>query len=146
MKNKFKMLKVLKFLCVLSIFMLNIGNFIHNQGSLTFSLNLFNINAYSFLLTNDIFYGSLASLTLCLIHDEIQSGDINNLQNVGSSENCYKNCHNCYLHEIFLHMQNEIVRQCSVLASLQGIFYLHFIFNCLHCNDRLKKCIGKKGE
>lgn len=79
-KNKFKIFKVLEIFFVIAIFMLNIGNFIYNQSSLVFSLNLFNINAYSFLLTNDIFYGSLASLTLCLIQDGIQSGDINNLQ------------------------------------------------------------------
>ena len=61
--------------------MLNIGNFIYNQTSLTFSLNLFNINAYSFLLTNDIFYGSMASLNLCLLRDGVQRGDVENLSN-----------------------------------------------------------------
>ena len=68
-------------LLLLGVLMLNVGNFIYNQTSLTFSLNLFYINAYSFLLTNDIFYGSMASLNLCLLQDEIQRGDVENLQN-----------------------------------------------------------------
>ena len=73
--------KFVEFFLLFGVLMLNIGNFIYNQTSLTFSLNLFNINSYSFLLGNDIFYGSMASLNLCLLTDEIQRGDIENLQN-----------------------------------------------------------------
>ena len=73
--------KFLEILFLFGVFMLNIGNFIYNQTSLTFSLNLFNINAYSFLLTNDIFYGSMASLNLCLLRDGVQRGDVENLSN-----------------------------------------------------------------
>ena len=46
--------KFVEFFLLFGVLMLNIGNFIYNQTSLTFSLNLFNINAYSFLLTNDV--------------------------------------------------------------------------------------------
>ena len=71
--------KLFESFCLFAIFMLNIGTFIYNQTSLNVSINLFNINAYSFLLANDIFYGSMATLNLCLLKDGIQTGDVDNL-------------------------------------------------------------------
>ena len=65
--------KLFESFCLFAIFMLNIGTFIYNQTSLNVSINLFNINAYSFLLANDIFYGSMATLNLCLLKDGIQT-------------------------------------------------------------------------
>ena len=50
--TELKVYKFFEILFIFAVFMLNIGNFIYNQTSLTFSLNLFYINAYSFLLTN----------------------------------------------------------------------------------------------
>ena len=71
--------KLFESFCLFVIFMLNIGTFIYNQTSLNVSINLFNINAYSFLLANDVFYGSMATLNLCLLKDGIQTGDVDNL-------------------------------------------------------------------
>ena len=79
--TELKVYKFFEILFIFAVFMLNIGNFIYNQTSLTFSLNLFYINAYSFLLTNDIFYGAMASFNLCLLQDEVQRGDVENLEN-----------------------------------------------------------------
>lgn len=74
-----KVCKISIFTCSFIVVLLNIINVALNNSMLDSSLGLFYINTYSFLLTNDIFYGSVASLGTCFIKDKIQTGDIEDL-------------------------------------------------------------------
>ena len=71
-----KVCKIAIFTCLFIVVLLNIINVALNNSTLDSSLGLFYINTYSFLLTNDIFYGSVASLGTCFIKDRIQTGEI----------------------------------------------------------------------
>lgn len=70
-------LKIIEICVFLSVFVLNVTNFIQKNSSKGFSLNLFYVNAYSFLITNDIYFGSLACIDICLIQENFQIGDVN---------------------------------------------------------------------
>ena len=81
-KKRVKMLNFLKIgegLFFVIVLILNLTNFIQNSATIDYSLNLFYINAYSFLLTNDLFYGSLACIRACFISDGIQDGSMDSL-------------------------------------------------------------------
>ena len=67
-----KLLKLLESICLIVVFILNIINFVQNETNKNSSLNLFYINTYSFLLSNDIFFGSLACISACLAKDNLQ--------------------------------------------------------------------------
>ena len=80
--NKEKQIFIFRYVImifIIIVFILNIVNIFLNNISTKYSLNLFYINAYTFLLTNDIYYGVLACINTCLVKDEIQTGDLNKL-------------------------------------------------------------------
>ena len=67
-----KLIIVLLFaICILCI-----TNFSYIIISNKVSLKLFQANAYVFLLANDIYFGSIATIHSCLIKENIQEGDI----------------------------------------------------------------------
>ena len=70
-----KLSKTLCIIMIVIIFILHISDFIISFHSKHFSLNLFYMNTYSFLLTNDIYFGALSSIITCLVKDQVQLGN-----------------------------------------------------------------------
>lgn len=71
-------LKIVEYLCLLFLLAMNIIYFIMNSTSINDSLNTFYTATYSFLISNDIYYGALSCISLCFYLD--------NLQNIESKE------------------------------------------------------------
>lgn len=91
-------LKIFEIYVFLSVFV----NFVQKNSSKGFSLNLFYVNAYSFLITNDIYFGSLACIDICLIQENFQIGDVDILaRNINQSAN------NLIHHYKFIYCKND---------------------------------------
>ena len=71
--------KTIVLISILVVTILNIINLILSNHLTQFSLNLFHINAYTCLIANDIYYGSLLALTTCLHDEGFQETNLSNL-------------------------------------------------------------------
>lgn len=67
--------KLFEYLILLTMFCINIYYFVGNSTSIEASLIAFYASTYSFLIVNDIYYGSLSCISYCLYQNGIQKVD-----------------------------------------------------------------------
>jgi hypothetical protein len=151
--------KIIIMVSLFIVFTLNIVNLILNNISTHFSLNLFYINAYTFLLTNDVYYGTLACINTCLVKDGVQEGEIEGLylKTQQSSEDLIDHFHSLIyytnliieknqIREIYdiLNKENEYkyvinnwMEKSKVSSLLEEIYSLHYNLKTFNQNKNL---------
>ena len=124
------------FLFLIIVFILNIVNIILNNISTKYSLNLFFINAYTFLLTNDIYYGVLACIDTCLVKDQIQNGNLSKLYSKTQQSSFDLIEH---FHSLTSYM-NEIIYK-SEISEIYNVFHKEIEFKYILGNwkESIKK-------
>ena len=102
--------KTFVFFCFFLLALLNVTNLVLNYQLSDFSLHLFQINAYTFLIANDIYYGSLLAVISCLYNADYQKGNSTNAKLLinQSSEDLINHYHYLNAHISYLIHKREI--------------------------------------
>ena len=117
MFNKFQLkekqlyyFKTFIFFCLFLLALLNVINLVLNYQLSDFSLHLFQINSYSFLIANDLYYGSLLVVISCLYNANYQIGNSTNAKLLidQSSEDLINHYHYLNAHISYLIHKSEI--------------------------------------
>ena len=116
--------KTIVLIAIIIVTMLNLVNLILSNHLTQFSLNLFHINAYTCLIANDIYYGSLLALTSCLHDEGFQETNLSNIN------------------EKILQSSNDLINHYHQLTSYLNILInkkeIDALFSILNQKDQYK--------